>query len=161
MKEQIYGGLLLCVHCSGRQGSKTRDTPSPVLHLLDKNIPCLRRSSAEGLPISLLTCRGSVRQVRPVPSPVCVGRGWMTHPRSCHRGLLPRMEGAQSWHESLEAGLDVTALDFPLPSSSGYEACCPWKGLTIGTCCLNLSTWEAWKRILAVRLEGFKHKSPL
>lgn len=34
----------------------------------------------------------------------------MTHPRSCRRGLLPGIEGAQAWHESLEAGLDVAGL---------------------------------------------------
>lgn len=71
MKEQIYGGLLLCVHCSGRQGSKTRDTSSPVLRLLDKNIPSppfqRRRTSHLSPDLQGLSEAGEAR----VPS--CVG----------------------------------------------------------------------------------------
>lgn len=143
---------LFCLRRSGRRGLKAGDTSSPIGHGFDQDLTRLRLSSAEALASSPLTCEASLRQGRPASPPVWMGSGWMTRPRSGCRGLLPGVEGARSWHEWLEAGLDVTALDFPLLGSSGSGAACPWKGLRRGVRCRSLEHWRG--------LEGFQRGPP-
>lgn len=134
------------LRCLCSAGAVLGDPSSPIGHLLDRDLACLRPSSAEALASSPLTGEeASLRQVRPVSPPVWMGSGWMTRPRSGHRGLLPGVEGARSWHECLVAGWDVTALDFPWLGSSGSGAACPWKGLRRGLRCRSLSAGEGWR----------------